>query len=51
MFAKALTEQDSTMLIWLSKTKMKHRGYVEKTEADVNVNAFEKLIQELPDDE
>ncbi len=51
MFAKALTEQDSTMLIWLSKTKMKHRGYVEKTEADVNVNAFEKLIQELSDDE
>lgn len=51
MFAKALTEQDNTMLIWLSKTKMKHRGYVEKVEQDVNVNPFEKLMQELPDDD
>ncbi|WP_106828082.1 hypothetical protein [Parabacteroides pacaensis] len=51
MFAKALTEQDNTMLIWLSKTKMKHRGYVEKTESDLNVNGFEKLMQELPDDD
>lgn len=51
MFAKALTEQDNTMLIWLSKTKMKHRGYVEKVESDVNVNQFEKLLQELPDDD
>ena len=51
MFAKALTEQDNTMLIWLSKTKMKHRGYVEKVEQDLNINPFEKLMQELPDDE
>ena len=51
MFAKALTEQDNTMLIWLSKTKMKHRGYVEKVEEDLNINPFEKLMQELPDDE
>ena len=47
----ALTEQDNTMLIWLSKTKMKHRGYVEKVEQDLNINPFEKLMQELPDDE
>ncbi len=51
MFAKALTEHDNTMLIWLSKTKMKHRGYVEKVEQDLNINPFEKLMQELPDDE
>lgn len=51
MFAKALTGQDNTMLIWLSKTKMKHRGYVEKVEQDLNINPFEKLMQELPDDE
>lgn len=51
MFAKALTEQDNTILIWLSKTKMKHRGYVEKVEQDLNINPFEKLMQELPDDE
>lgn len=51
MFAKALTEQDNTMLIWLSKTKMKYRGYVEKVEQDLNINPFEKLMQELPDDE
>lgn len=51
MFAKALTEQDNTMLIWLSKTKMKHRGYVEKVEQDLNINPFEELMQELPDDE
>ena len=51
MFAKALTEHDNTMLIWLSKTKMQHRGYVEKVEQDLSINPFEKLMQELPDDE
>jgi len=49
MFAKALSEQDNTMLIWLSKTKMKHRGYVEKTEIDANVNTFEQFMRNLPD--
>lgn len=49
MYAKALTEQDSTMLIWLSKTKMKSRGYVEKTEVDANVNTFENFMRDLPD--
>ena len=51
MFSKALTEQDNTMLIWLSKTKMRDRGYVERLEQDVTINPFEKLMQELPDDE
>ena len=51
MFSKALTEQGNTMLIWLSKTKMRERGYVERLEQEVTVNPFEKLMQELPDDE
>lgn len=51
MFTKAITEQDNTMLIWLSKTKLRDRGYVEKFEQDVNVNPFEKLMKELPDEE
>ena len=51
MFTKAITEQDNTMLIWLSKTKMRDRGYVEKIEQDITVSPFEKLMQELPDDE
>lgn len=51
MFTKALTEQDNTMLIWLSKTKMKHRGYVEKVEQEVKVNQFEELMKSLPDEE
>lgn len=32
MFKKALIEENTTMLIWLSKTKMKDRGYVEQQE-------------------
>ncbi len=51
MFTKAITEQDNTMLIWLSKTKLRDRGYVEKIEQELNVNPFERLMQELPDDE
>ena len=43
MFSKALTEQDNTMLIWLSKTKMRDRGYVERLEQDVTVKRRKKL--------
>lgn len=45
MFSKATIEKDTTMLIWLSKTKMKHRGYVEKTETDLTVNPFLELMK------
>lgn len=45
MFSKATIEKDTTMLIWLSKTKMKNRGYVEKTEVDATVNPFFELMQ------
>ncbi|MDD3907436.1 MAG: hypothetical protein PHF34_04400 [Bacteroidales bacterium] len=46
MYSKAITDKDTAMLIWISKTKMKDRGYVEKMEQDVTVNPFLELMQE-----
>ena len=45
MYSKAITDKDTAMLIWLSKTKMKHRGYIEKIENDVTINPFEELMK------
>lgn len=45
MFTKATIDKDTTMLIWLSKTKMKNRGYVEKLEQEVSINPFEQLMK------
>jgi len=45
MYSKAITDKDTTMLIWISKTKMKHRGYVEKLEQEVTVSPFEELMK------
>lgn len=42
-------EGDTTMLIFMLKTKCKSRGYVEKTEVDANVNTFENFMRDLPD--
>lgn len=47
MFSKAISEQDNTMLIFLAKTKMKHRGYVEKIEQEVSVNPFLDLMKRV----
>ena len=38
-------------LIFFLRTKGKKRGYVEKTETDVNINAFEKLMQDTEDED
>ena len=47
---EAIGDGDMTAIIFFLKTKGKKRGYGEKVENDVSINAFEKLMQELPDD-
>ncbi len=42
---------DLQALMFFLRTKGKKRGYVEKTESDVNINPFEKLMQETADNE
>lgn len=34
LYKKAMIDEDNTMLIFLAKTKMKHRGYTERTEIE-----------------
>ena len=46
-----INNDDVQGLIFFLRTKGKKRGYVEKTEADVNINQFEKLMQDTEDDE
>lgn len=49
IFSKAVVEKDNTMLIFLAKTKMKQRGYIETVENNVSLNAFEQALKNLPD--
>lgn len=46
-----IDNDDVQALIFFLRTKGKKRGYVEKTETDVNINQFEKLMQDTEDDE
>ena len=42
---------DVTSLIFFLKTKGKKRGYVERTEHDVNANPFQELMESIGSDE
>ena len=46
-----INNDDLQALIFFLRTKGKKRGYVEKTETDVNINAFEKLMQDTEDED
>lgn len=46
-----IQNDDVQALIFFLRTKGKKRGYVEKVESDVNINQFEKLMQDTEDDE
>ena len=46
-----INNDDVQALIFFLRTKGKKRGYVEKSETDVNINQFEKLMQDTEDDE
>lgn len=43
----AVSRGDMQAVFFLLKTKGKNRGYVEKTESDVNVNGFQKLLEQV----
>ena len=42
---------DVTSLIFFLKTKGKKRGYIERTEHDVNANPFQELMESVIDKE
>lgn len=43
----AVSRGDMQAVFFLLKTKGKSRGYVERVEQDVSVNAFQQLMQEV----
>lgn len=46
-----INNNDITSLIFFLKTKGKKRGYVERTEHDVNANPFQELMESVIDEE
>ena len=46
-----INNNDITSLIFFLKTKGKNRGYVERTEHDVNANPFQELMESIGSDE
>lgn len=46
-----INDGDVTSLIFFLKTKGKKRGYIERSEHDVNANSFLELMQSLPDED
>lgn len=51
MLQKALVDKDTTMLIWLSKTKMKDRGYIDSKQVDNTHTLKEGSIKRMSDEE
>ena len=45
-----IQNDDVQSLMFFLRTKGKKRGYVEKTENEVSINAFERLMQETEDE-
>lgn len=46
-----INDGDVTSLIFFLKTKGKKRGYVERSEHELNANPFLELMQSLPDED
>lgn len=46
-----IRQENPTAIIFYLKTKGKKRGYVERVENEVDINAFEKLLMDDVDDD
>ena len=46
-----INNNDITSLIFFLKTKGKKRGYIERSEHDVNANPFQELMESIGSDE
>ena len=44
-----INDGDLTAIIFMLKTRGKHRGYIERVENNISVTPFEDLMKSLPD--